>query len=77
MTGAEKSELIAAMMGQVCGFADVLFEGTNARFALVVWVEGCPAPAEAVAIAGDPAGKSEIATALTSAAEWAVREGAN
>lgn len=60
-------ERLEAMMGEVCAHADELFEGTRARFALIVWPEGFEGEVQSLAIAAQPAAKATTKTALETA----------
>jgi len=69
LTGVEAKAVLEDMMADICAHADDVFDGTAARFALVVWPEGFEAEADAIAVFAQPEAQPVAVTALRTAAE--------
>lgn len=62
-------ERLEAMCGEVCAFADDLFEGSKARFVFVLWPEGFEGEVESFAVFAQPQAHPVAVTALQTAAK--------
>jgi hypothetical protein len=71
LTAEQKAETFADMVGEACAYADHVFGGTNARFAVVAWIDGHCDSIDGIAVGAHPEGKGEVRQALAFAAEWA------
>lgn len=69
LSGVAAKAVLEDMMADICAHADDVFEGTAARFALVVWPEGFEAEADAIAVFAQPQGQPVAITALETAAK--------
>ena len=66
-SGTEIADEIHVNMASVCAMADALFDGTNARFVLVVWPEGFESDPDSMAIFALPEAMEVAQTALATA----------
>ena len=70
MAGSPKSAAFDAVVASICQFGDHMFAGTNARFAVVAWVEGHCDSEDAVAVGAPPEAADEVCQALAFASAW-------
>lgn len=73
MDGDEKADAFSDVLADVCAFADLAFGGTNARFAVVAWIDGHCDSVDGIGVGAHPESRGEVAQAMTFAADWAKR----